>query len=53
LNNVGGANQQPWHFVVVSDPETKREIREAAEKEERAFYQGRPSDEWLRAVPPL
>ena len=48
-----GANQQPWHFVVVSDPETKREIREAAEKEEREFYQGRAPDEWLRAVEPL
>jgi len=48
-----GANQQPWHFVVVSNPETKREIREAAEKEERAFYQGRASDEWLRALQPL
>jgi nitroreductase len=48
-----GANQQPWHFVVVSNPETKREIREAAEKEEREFYQGRAPDEWLRAVQPL
>jgi len=48
-----GANQQPWHFVVVSDPKTKREIRMAAEKEERAFYQGRAPDEWLRALQPL
>jgi nitroreductase len=48
-----GANQQPWHFVVVSNPETKREIREAAEKEERAFYQGRAPDEWLKALQPL
>ena len=48
-----GANQQPWHFVVVSNPETKREIREGAEKEERAFYQGRAPDEWLRALQPL
>lgn len=48
-----GANMQPWHFVVVSSPETKREIREAAEKEERAFYQGRAPDEWLRALQPL
>jgi nitroreductase len=45
-----GANQQPWHFAVVSDPETKRAIREAAEKEERAFYQGRAPDEWLKAL---
>lgn len=48
-----GANQQPWHFVVVSNPEKKREIREAAEIEERAFYQGRAPDEWLKALQPL
>jgi len=48
-----GANQQPWHFVVVSKPETKRELREAAEKEEKAFYQGRAPDEWLIALQPL
>lgn len=48
-----GANQQPWHFAVVSDPKTKRKIREAAEVEERAFYQGRAPDEWLSALQPL
>ena len=48
-----GANQQPWHFVVVSDLKTKREIREAAEEEERAFYQGRAPDDWLNALLPL
>ena len=48
-----GANQQPWHFVIVSDPETKREIREAAEEEERAFYHSRAPDEWLNALLPL
>ena len=42
-----GANQQPWTFVVVSDPLLKRRIREAAEEEERAFYHGRASQEWL------
>ena len=36
-----GANLQPWHFVVVGDPETKRQIREAAEEEERHFYRHR------------
>lgn len=36
-----GANLQPWHFVVVTDTETKSRIREAAEKEEEAFYRGR------------
>jgi iodotyrosine deiodinase len=48
-----GANFQPWHFVAISDPETKRAIREAAEEEERAFYSGRASDEWLDALAPL
>ena len=45
-----GANQQPWHFAVVSDPAIKRKIREAAEAEERAFYEHRASDEWLEAL---
>lgn len=45
-----GANQQPWHFVVVSDPAIKSQIREAAEEEERAFYSGRASEEWLDAL---
>lgn len=48
-----GANQQPWHFVVVSDPDIKRKIRLAAEEEERAFYQQRASEEWLTALGPL
>jgi len=48
-----GANQQPWHFVVVESPEVKKEIREAAEEEERAFYEQRASDEWLEALAPL
>lgn len=45
-----GANQQPWHFVVVSDPAIKSQIRAAAEAEERAFYSGRAPDEWLAAL---
>lgn len=48
-----GANRQPWHFVAVSDPDLKRRIREAAEAEERAFYDGRAPDEWLEALAPL
>lgn len=48
-----GANQQPWHFAVVKDPEIKRSIRLAAEEEERAFYQERAPDEWLEALRPL
>jgi iodotyrosine deiodinase len=48
-----GANRQPWRFVVVSDPEIKHRIREAAEEEERAFYEHRAPDEWLAALAPL
>ena len=42
-----GANHQPWHFACVSDPDTKRAIREAAEAEEQAFYGGRAGQTWL------
>ena len=42
-----GANHQPWHFVCVSDPHIKREIRIAAEAEERAFYGGKAGEQWL------
>lgn len=48
-----GANCQPWHFVVVSDPAVKKKIREAAEAEEREFYGRRAPDEWLEALAPL
>ena len=48
-----GAHRQPWRFVAVSDPETKRQIRVAAEAEERASYEGRMSPEWLEALAPL
>lgn len=48
-----GANHQPWHFAVVSSPEKKRAIREAAEEEERNFYAGKASEEWLTALAPL
>jgi iodotyrosine deiodinase len=48
-----GANMQPWHFVVVRDPAVKRQIRVAAEKEERRFYRERAPREWLEALAPL
>ncbi len=48
-----GANQQPWHFVAISDPAMKTRIREAAEEEERAFYAGGGGDEWLAALEPI
>jgi nitroreductase len=48
-----GAHQQPWTFVVVSDPELKRRVRRAAEEEERRSYESRMPDEWLEALRPL
>jgi nitroreductase len=48
-----GANRQPWKFMVVVDPETKRRIREAAESEEREFYERRATPEWLADLAPL
>ena len=48
-----GAHQQPWTFAVVSDPETKAKLREAAEKEEREFYERRATDEWKEAIEPI
>jgi iodotyrosine deiodinase len=48
-----GANVQPWRFVVIADPATKRALREAAEAEEREFYDRRASDEWLESLAPL
>ncbi len=48
-----GANHQPWHFAVIGSLETKRAIRLAAEEEERAFYVGKASEEWLAALAPL
>lgn len=48
-----GANMQPWHFVVVNNPEVKKQIREGAEAEEREFYERRASAEWLDALAPL
>ena len=48
-----GANQQPWHFTVIEDPALKKQIRDAAEAEEREFYAGRAPQEWLDALAPL
>lgn len=48
-----GANLQPWHFVVVTDPAIKARIRAAAEAEEREFYATRATPEWLAALAPL
>jgi len=48
-----GANHQPWHFVAISSPAVKRQIREQAEQHERRFYAGSAGDEWLDALKPL
>ncbi len=48
-----GANQQPWFFSVITDPAHKRAVREAAEVEERTFYNERAPQEWLDALAPL
>lgn len=48
-----GAHKQPWTFCVVSDPEIKKQIREAAEKEEYESYTKRMSEEWLEDLKPM
>jgi iodotyrosine deiodinase len=48
-----GAHRQPWRFVAVSEPATKRRIRVAAEAEERESYDGRMPEAWLAALRPL
>lgn len=48
-----GANKQPWTFVLVTDPETKKQIRIAAEEEEREHYGGRAPESWLHDLEPL
>jgi len=48
-----GANLQPWHFVAISNPDVKHEIRVAAEIEEKEFYAKRAPKEWLTALAPL
>lgn len=48
-----GANMQPWKFVVVKDQALKRQIRIAAEDEEKENYSGRMPPEWLRVLAPL
>ena len=48
-----GANLQPWHFVAISGSATKQKIRDAAEIEEREFYEHRATPEWLAALEPI
>lgn len=48
-----GAHKQPWTFCVVSSPEIKKKIKEAAEEEEYENYHGRMSEEWLEDLEPF
>ena len=48
-----GANQQPWHFVAISNSKIKQKIRQAAEAEEQNFYAGKGGDEWISALEPI
>ena len=48
-----GANQQPWHFVAISNSKIKQRIRQAAEAEEQNFYGGKGGDEWINALEPI
>ncbi|MFK7865557.1 MAG: nitroreductase family protein [Pseudohongiellaceae bacterium] len=48
-----GANRQPWHFAVISNPSIKAKIRQGAEQEEQEFYSGRAPQDWLDALAPL
>ena len=48
-----GANMQPWHFAITTDPKIKSIIRTQSEKEEREFYNRRAPKEWLQALAPL
>ena len=48
-----GVNHQPWYFTAISDPEIKKQIRAAAEEEEKKFYDGGAGDEWIKALEPI
>jgi iodotyrosine deiodinase len=48
-----GAHKQPWHFALIGDSKIKREIRTAAETEERESYEHRMPNEWLEDLEPL
>jgi iodotyrosine deiodinase len=48
-----GAHKQPWTFCVIKDPEIKKQIRIAAEKEEKESYENRMTDEWLKDLQPI
>jgi iodotyrosine deiodinase len=47
-----GAHQQPWQFVVITEPRLKAQVRAAAEASEAEFYATAPQ-EWLDALAPI
>ncbi len=48
-----GAHKQPWTFCVISNPEIKKQIRDAAEIEEKENYSKRMSDRWIEDLEPF
>ena len=46
-NAPSGANKEPWFFSIIKDSKIKKEIRIAAEKEEKSFYTHRAPQSWL------
>jgi iodotyrosine deiodinase len=48
-----GAHKQPWTFCIVRNPELKKKIREAAEKEEYESYTNRMPQDWLDDLAPI
>lgn len=48
-----GAHKQPWTFCVVKNQEIKKQIRIAAENEEKDSYENRMTDEWLKDLQPI
>lgn len=48
-----GAHRQPWKFIAISSEAIKKQIRVAAEEEERRNYDTRMPEEWKRALEPL
>ena len=43
---ASGANRQPWHFVVIDDPEVKHNLRSVCEEAEARYYEN--ADEELQ-----
>lgn len=48
-----GANRQPWYFAIITDREIRRQIRDAAERVEFDFYNGKAGETWLNDLKPF